>query len=158
MQNSALQRALVSGTASSILSTAALALMGNRETGSPYAPTNAVSHYVHGEKAAHRDGLSLRYTVPGYLIHHASATFWSFVFERFAGTVLDKKSPVGTMAAAAATSALAAFTDYKITPKPLHPGYEKRLSKPSLAVVYGGFAIGLAVGAMLSRRSETYKV
>ena len=158
MQNSALQRALVSGTASSILSTAALALMGKRETGSPYAPTNAVSHYVHGEKAAHRDGLSLRYTVPGYLIHHASATFSSFVFERFAGTVLDKKSPVGTMAAAAATSALAAFTDYKITPKPLHPGYEKRLSKPSLAVVYGGFAIGLAVGAMLSRRSETYKV
>lgn len=158
MHNSALQRALVSGTASSILSTAALALMGKKETGSPYAPTNAVSHYVYGKEAARHDGLSLRYTVPGYLIHHASATFWSFVFERLMGGVLDKKNPAGTLAAAAATSALAAFTDYKITPRPLHPGYEKRLSRPSLAVVYGGFAIGLALGAMLSRRSETYKV
>ena len=40
-----------------------------------------------------------------------SATFWSFVFERLMGGVLDKKNPAGTLAAAAATSALAAFTD-----------------------------------------------
>lgn len=152
MENTALNRALISGTASSLLSTAALALMGKKETGSPYAPTNAVSHYVHGDEAAHHDGLSLRYTIPGYLIHHASATFWSFVFERVMGGVLDKKNPAGTLAAAAATSAFAALTDYKLTPKRLHPGYEKRLSRQSLAVVYGGFALGLALGAVLSRR------
>jgi hypothetical protein len=150
--NTALQRGLISGTASSILSTAALAALGKKEAGSPFAPTNAVSHWIYGDKAAHRDGLSLRYTVPGYLIHHASATFWSILFERFLGGVLDRKNPAGTLAAAAATSAFAAFTDYKLTPKRLHPGYEKRLSRQSLAVVYGGFALGLALGAVLSRR------
>lgn len=152
MENTALNRALISGTASSLLSTAALAMMGKKETGSAYAPTNAVSHYVHGDEAAHHDGLSLRYTIPGYLIHHASATFWSYVFEKVMGGVLDKRSPAGTLAAAAATSAFAALTDYKLTPKSLHPGYEKRLSRQSLAVVYGGFALGLALGAILSRR------
>lgn len=152
MENTALHRALISGTASSLLSTAALAMMGKKETGSAFAPTNAVSHYVYGDEAARHDGLSLRYTVPGYLIHHASSVFWSFVFERVMGGVLDKKNPAGTLAAAAATSAFAALTDYKLTPKRLHPGYEKRLSRQSLAVVYGGFALGLALGAILSRR------
>ncbi|WP_020654376.1 hypothetical protein [Massilia niastensis] len=152
--NTALQRGLISGTASSLISTAALAALGKKETGSPYAATNAVSHYIHGDKAARHDEPSMRYTVPGYLIHHASATFWSVLFERFLGGVLDRKSPVGTLASAAATTAFAAFADYKLTPRRLQPGYEKRLSKQSLAVVYGGFALGLAIGAMMSRRDQ----
>ena len=125
MENTALQRALISGATSSVLSTIAMAIVGKKETGSAFAPTNAVSHYVHGERAGYRDRFSLRYTVPGYLIHHASATFWSFVFERIMGGVLDRKNPAGTMAAAAATSAFAAFTDYRLTPRPLQPGYEQ---------------------------------
>lgn len=152
MENTVLQRALISGATSSVLSTIAMAIVGKKETGSAFAPTNAVSHYVHGERAGYRDRFSLRYTVPGYLIHHASATFWSFVFERLMGGVLDRKNPAGTLAAAAATSAFAALTDYKLTPRPLQPGYEKRLPKKSLAVVYGGIAVGLALGAMLARR------
>jgi hypothetical protein len=37
----------------------------------------------------------------------------------------------------------------------LRPGYEKRLSRPALALVYGAFGLGpgLAAGAMLCRRS-----
>jgi len=154
MEYSALQRTLISGATSSILSTVAMALIGKQETGSAFGPTNAVSHYVHGQKAGYRDRFSLRYTVPGYLIHHASATFWSFVFERLMGGVLDGKNPTGIVAASAATSAFAAFTDYKLTPKSLRPGYEKRLSRNALGVVYGGFAIGLAVGAIMSRRND----
>ena len=154
MENSAIQRALVSGATSSILSTVAMALAGKQETGSAYGPTNAVSHYVHGGKANFRDRFSLRYTVPGYLIHHASATFWSFVFERLMGGVLDRKNPAGTLAAAAATSAFAAFTDYKLTPQRLQPGYEQRLSRKALGVVYAGFAIGMAIGAIMARKNE----
>jgi hypothetical protein len=150
--NTALQRGLVSGTASSLLSTVALAALGKKEVGSIYAPTNAVSHWIYGDKAARHTGPSMRYTVPGYLIHHASATFWSVLFERFAGKYLDRNSPAGTLAASAATAAFACFADYQLTPKRLHPGYEKHLSKPALAIVYAGFALGLAVGAALSRR------
>ncbi|CAN7146347.1 hypothetical protein [Massilia sp. LjRoot122] len=150
--SSALQRGLVSGATSSILSTVALAVLGKKETGSAFAPTNAVSHWIYGDKAARHSSPSMRYTVPGYIIHHASATFWSILFERFAGKYLDRKTPVGMLTAAAATSAFACFADYKLTPKRFQPGYEKHLSKPSLAIVYAGFALGLAAGAALIRR------
>lgn len=151
--NMALQRGLVSGTTASLLSTVALAALGKKEAGSAFAPTNAVSHWIYGDKAARHTGPSMRYTVPGYLIHHVSATFWSVLFERFAGRYLDRSTPAGSLAAAAATSAFACFADYKLTPRRLQPGYEKHLSKPSLAIVYAGFALGLAAGAALSRRS-----
>jgi len=149
----AIQRGLVSGTASSLLSTVALALMGKAEAGSAYGPTNAISHWIFGDKAARRDDPSLQHTATGYLIHHASATFWSVLFERFCGELMDRRDTGKTLAAATATSAVACFVDYQLTPRRLHPGYEKRLSRPALAVVYGAFGVGLAAGAMLSRRS-----
>jgi hypothetical protein len=148
-----LRRGLVSGTTSSLLSTVALAALGKGEAGSMFAPTNAISHWIWGDKAARRDRPSLRYTLSGYLIHHASATFWAVLFERFMGDKLDRTSIAQTLQAATAASAVACFTDYQLTPKRLHPGYEKRLSRPSLAVVYGAFGLGLAAGALLCRRT-----
>jgi hypothetical protein len=150
--NTALRRGLVSGTTASLLSTAALALFGKRETGSEFAPTNAVSHWYWGEKAARRDGLSLRYTLPGYAIHHASATFWAVLFERACGDLLDRRDTGRTLLASTAAAGVACFVDYEMTPQRLKPGYEKRLSRPALAAVYGMFGLGLAAGAMLSRR------
>jgi hypothetical protein len=70
---------------------------------------------------------------------------------------MDGKNPMAIAAASAATSAFAAFTDYKLTPRPLQPGYEKRLSRNALGVVYAGFAIGLAIGAIMSRKNEPPK-
>ncbi len=154
MKYTVLQRALVSGAASSIVSTVAMAVVAKKDTGSPYAATNAVSHYVHGNKASYRDRFSLRYTVPGLLIHHANATFWSFVFERVMGGVLDQKNPAGILASAAATSAFAAFTDHKLVPRPMQPGYQKRLSNKSLGVVYASIAVGMALGAMFLRKDQ----
>lgn len=148
----ALRRGLVSGASASLLSTAALAAFGKRETGSVFAPTNAISHWIWGDKAARRDRPTLRYTLTGYLIHHASATFWAVLFERIAGARLDGQSAARTLQAATAASAVACFTDYQLTPQRLHPGYEKRLSTPALAAVYGAFGLGLAAGALLCRR------
>ncbi|MBD8531754.1 MULTISPECIES: hypothetical protein [unclassified Massilia] len=150
--NTSLQRGLIGGAASSIVSTAALALLGRSEAGSAYAPTNAVSHWIWGDEAAEHNGFSLKYTITGYLIHHASATFWSVLFEKLAGEKLDRKDLRVTMAASAAASALACFADYKLTPQRLQPGYEKRLSKKSLAGVYAAFAVGLALGAIALRK------
>jgi hypothetical protein len=148
----ALQRGLVSGTTASVLSTVALAAFGKREAGSMFAPTNAVSHWIWGDEAAHRDAPSLRYTLTGYAIHHASATFWAVLFERLAGARLDGQSAARTVQAATAASAVACFTDYALTPQRLRPGYEKRLSRPALAGVYGAFGLGLAAGVLLCRR------
>jgi hypothetical protein len=148
----AFQRGLVGGATSSLLSTMTLAALGKREAGSAYAPTNAVSHWIWGDKAARHDAPSGRYTLSGYLIHHGSATFWSVIFERLCGDLLDRKNPAITLGVGTAASAVACFTDYQLTPQRLHPGYEKRLSRPALALVYGSFGVGLALGAMLCRR------
>jgi hypothetical protein len=146
------QRGLVGGATSSLLSTAALAALGKREAGSAYAPTNAVSHWIYGDEAAQHHGPSARYTLPGYLIHHGSAMFWSVIFERLCGELLDRKKPALTLGVGTASAAVACFVDYQLTPQRLKPGYEKHLSRPSLAVVYGAFGVGLALGAMLCRR------
>jgi hypothetical protein len=149
----ALRRGLVSGASSSLLSTAALALFGKREAGSAFAPTNAISHWYWGERAARRDRPSPRYTLPGYAIHHASATFWAVLFERACGDLLDRRDTGKTLLASTAAAGVACFVDYEMTPQRLKPGYEKRLSRPALAVVYGAFGLGLAAGAMLCRRA-----
>jgi hypothetical protein len=151
--NTAFRRGLVGGATSSLLSTAALALLGRRETGSAYAPTNAVSHWIYGDEALHENAPTLRHTVPGYLIHHGSAMFWSVLLERVCGRLFDRREPALTLGVAAAASAVACFADYQLTPKRFQPGFEAHLSRPSLAVVYGVFGVGLALGAMLSRRS-----
>jgi hypothetical protein len=150
--SSSLQRGLVGGAASSIVSTAALALLGRAEGSTAYAPTNAVSHWIWGDEAAEHEGFSLKYTLTGYAIHHVSATFWSVLFEKLAGERLDRKDLRVTLAASAATSAIACFADYQLTPQRLKPGYEKHLSKKSLAGVYAAFAVGLALGAIVLRR------
>ena len=148
----AMQRGMVSGTTASLLSTAVLGALGKGENNSMFAPTNAISHWLWGDKAALQNRPSLRYTVTGYLIHHVSATFWAVLFEKIMGRQLDRKDVPLTIASATAASAVACFTDYQLTPRRLHPGYEMRLSTPSLALVYGAFGLGLAAGALLCRR------
>jgi len=151
--NTAFQRGLVGGATSSMLSTAALAALGKEEGASAYAPTNAISHWIWGDKAMGDQEPNLRHTAVGYLIHHSCATFWSVIFERACGRLLDRKDPALTLGAGAAASAVACFVDYQLTPRRLRPGFETQLSKPSLALVYGSFGLGLALGAMLCRRS-----
>lgn len=150
--NDSIRRGLVSGALSSVVSTVALSALGKRDSGDAVAPVNAVSHWFYGEDAIARDGASAKYTLPGYLIHHASATFWAVLYERFFGHVLDRRDAGATVTAAAATSAVACFTDYQLTPPRLRPGFERHLDRTSLALVYGSFGLGLAVGAMLVRR------
>jgi hypothetical protein len=147
------KRGLVGGSVASVLSTAALAALGKREAGSPFAPTNAISHWFYGNKAALQDKPSFKYTATGFAIHHASSLFWAVLLERLAGKILDRKQPLTTLEVGAATAAVACFADYQLTPQRLQPGYEMRLSRPSLAVVYGAFGVGLALGAMLCRRA-----
>jgi hypothetical protein len=151
--NTAFRRGLVGGATSSVLSTVALALLGRQQAGSAYAPTNAVSHWIWGDEALRADAPSMRHTVPGYLIHHGSATFWSVLFERVCGPLLDRRDPATTLGVATAASAVACVVDYRLTPRRLQPGFEQHLSRPALAVVYGAFGVGLALGAMLSRRT-----
>ncbi|MBV5285556.1 MAG: hypothetical protein JZU45_05700 [Methyloversatilis discipulorum] len=139
---------LIGGTLSSVLSAVLLCAAGRRQTGSPYAAVNAISHWLWKDRAFRRNAPSLRYTGTGYLIHHLASTFWAtgHAAVRSPGSAADARAAI---AGGLATSALACFVDYRLTPHRLQPGFEQRLSRPALTGVYLAFGVGIAVGAWL---------
>lgn len=152
--STALKHSVVPGALASLASTLALAACGKRETGSMFSGVNAVSHWLWGDPATRADRPSLRHTLVGYLIHHGCSMFWAALFEKACCRTLDKKELAGTTAVAAAATAVACVTDYQLTPRRLRPGFEERLSRPSLLLVYTAFGIGLAAGALINRRDS----
>lgn len=150
----ALRQSVLPGALASLASTLVLAACGKRETGSMFAAVNAVSHWLWGDKATRANRPSIKHTLVGYLIHHGASMFWATLFEKTCCKTLDKKEAAATVTAAAAASAVACFTDYQLTPPRLRPGFEERLSRSSLLLVYAAFAVGLAAGACLNRRES----
>jgi hypothetical protein len=138
--------AVISGGAAGVASTAALALRGRRENGSAYAPINAPSHVLYGDRALMKNAATWRYTGAGGAIQLGSAWFWGVLHERLHGHVAERGLGAA-LAAAACTTALAAVVDLVVVPKRLTPGWERRLSPRSVALVYGAFGLGLALGS-----------
>jgi hypothetical protein len=158
-----LRDGLISGSIASASSTLTLSVCGKNENGTPYAPTNAISHWFYGDRAYHHNERTLRYTATGYAIHHASSTLWAIVFERLFGERADKPDVPAVLAGITAVAAMACFADYHLTPPRLRPGYEKRLSSPALFLVYATFGVGLAVRGMTAtalrkRRGRTSQI
>lgn len=154
----AIRRAMTSGTVVGLGIAAATALAGKRETGSAAAPLNATSHIVWGDKAALQDAPSLKYTLTGFVLNHASAIFWAAVYEKFLGADSARSSPYASLLrpliGGAVVSAGAYLTDYYLVPKRLTPGFEKRLSGKSLATVYALLAIGLAATDLIAHSTR----
>ena len=144
-------RAIVSGSCASALSAVALAIAGHKEAGSAAAPVNAVSHWYWGDEALHQRQTDVRHTVAGYLTHHGAAIFWAVLLAAFLQRNPAMNTPPRLALASAATSAIACFVDFRLTPQRLTPGYEHRLSRKALAVTYLVFAVGLALGALVTR-------
>jgi hypothetical protein len=142
--------ALVSGTAASIVSTAALALLAHREGKSAFQPTNATSHWLHGDSAASYREPDTDHTLVGYATHHASALFWAVPFEIWLAA-RPPRTAAGLLGDVCTMSAIAAAIDYGATPKRLTPGWELVLSKRSMAATYAAMALGLAAGALVAR-------
>lgn len=138
-----LRCAWVSGSVASIASTAVLTAAVQLGGKPPASGTNATSQWVWGRAAWRARRGDLRHTAVGYLIHHASSVWWAVLFE----AVHAWRPPRGqreVMLRAAATSALAAWVDYRVVPKRLTPGFEAHLGRPAIACVYAAFAAGLA--------------
>ena len=146
------QRALVAGSCASVLSAAVLALAGRREAGSAAAPINAVSHWYWGDRAFRQQGPDVMHTVVGYATHHSASIFWAALLAWYLQRHPQRSSPAQLAVASAATSAIACLVDFRFTPDRLTPGYEHRLSRKALAATYAVFAVGLALGALLTTR------
>lgn len=148
LDRSFVQRVSLGGGLASLLSLAALAHGGRRDVGSALAPINAPSHWFWGDEALRRNGASAKYTLLGATTHHASSLFWAGVYELL-GLRRRRRTAAGAVADAAVVTALAAVVDLRIVPERLTPGFERRLSKRSLAWVYVAFGAGLAIGGVL---------
>lgn len=145
---------LMSGAIGSLTSTVALSVAGQKEIGSVLGPINVISRWLWGDRTAHHHEASLRYTATGYAIHHASATLWAVVYEKLSEK--PEQSLPDRIAGGLGVAAMACFTDYKLTPYRLQPGYEKHLSRPALALVYGSFGLALAARGALARTNERH--
>ncbi|GHC91977.1 hypothetical protein GCM10007320_41420 [Pseudorhodoferax aquiterrae] len=145
--------ALVAGSLASLLSCAVLAWAGRRENASAAAPLNAVSHWYWDDEALQHDGVDAAHTATGYATHHATSVFWAGLFALACRRQPALRRGKGALMGSAATSALACFVDFQLTPRRFTPGFEHRLSRPALAGVYAAFALGLALGtAAVERR------
>lgn len=144
---------VVSGSIASVLSTWMLVRAGRRR-GDAAGPVNAVSHWIWGDRALREDGASPAFTATGYLIHHAASLWWGVLHARAWGARPEAKRPLPLALGATAAAAVACFVDYRLTPKRLTPGFEHRLSRKEMALVYGLFAVGLAIGSRMMKDSE----
>lgn len=175
-------RAVISGTIGGLAAAAAASLAGKREDGSYAGPLNATSHIIWGDEAARQDEPSLKYTLTGFLLNHASAIFWALFYEKLLGKGEKRQSwhhPKNwnqgargdrTTAAptedailkpildSAAVTAGAYLIDYHLIPRRFTPGFEKRLSGKSMAAVFVALAAGLAardiIQAAKARRDQ----
>jgi hypothetical protein len=150
----ALREGATTGSAASILSTAALALAGRRENGTCAAPVNAISHWVWDHPALRQDGTDARHTVTGYLIHHGASIWWGTLHSLAWGGRREAKRPAPALVGAGVAAAGACFVDFKMTPERLTPGFEHRLSPGALLGVYASFALGLALASMALARKD----
>ena len=136
------------GSVASAATAAVAAALGKAEAGSAWAPLNAVSHAIWGDRAARRSGFSGKYTLTGTALNQGGAMFWALVYEKVFGRT---RSLPGALLGGAAVAALAFVVDYYVVPKRLTPGYEKRLSPRALAGIYGALALGLGASTILRR-------
>jgi hypothetical protein len=143
-----LREGWAAGSAASAASAAALLFAGQRETGHPAAPVNAISHWVWDRPAYRQDPPSLRHTLVGYLVHHGASVFWATLYAAAWARRREQRRAPAALATAAAAAAVACFVDLRMTPERLTPGYEHRLSGKAMAAVYVCFAVGLAAGAI----------
>jgi hypothetical protein len=150
----ALRQGAWAGSLASMLSALALAVAGHRREGEPFAPVNAISHWVWGDPALREDGADLRHTALGYLIHHGASLFWSTLHAQAWSGARAPRTPAHALGHAAVTAAVACFVDYRLTPRRFTPGFEHRLHRKQMAAVYGCFALGLALGTLLSMQHE----
>lgn len=145
------RRSLISGSLASIASAVSLSLLGKKELKRSAAPINGPSQWLWGRHASYTNRFSFRYTVIGYCIHHAASIFWAIWYERFRNSTPTANVINAAIKPAVITTATAYAVDFYLTPKRFTPGFENRLSKKSLLSVYGVFALGLAIPALLAR-------
>lgn len=151
MTDSILPRVLVSAALSSLTTVALASTLGRLSGRSPAEPMNAVGSHVAGQHASYRTSFSLQSTLPGVLINLGGCLFWSNVMEWWV-----RQQPLAgsrdALRRGAVAAALAYLVDYHGIPRRLRPGYERKLSRAQLLLVYSSLALALPLRAWVAGR------
>lgn len=150
------KHACVSGSNASLLSAIALSICSKVEEGSAAGALNGPSQWIWGPQEANTRRATLRHTLVGYAIHHASSILWALGYEHVFGygrrRALARASVSRIAVEAAATAAVAYVVDYHVTPKRLRPGFRKHVGSAGIFAGYAAFALGLAVTTVVRKR------
>jgi hypothetical protein len=144
--------ALMSGTAASLTSAAALMAGSKIRDGSWAGGLNGPSQWLWGESEAYTRRATFQHTAVGYVIHHSTSIFWAVLHETVFGGSRKKKPVLQHCTEAIASAATAYVVDYHMTPRRLRPGFEKHVSSTGMVATYAAFAAGLAITAILRDR------
>lgn len=147
----ACRNAVGEGLLAAVLSAVVLVWRGRTDAGSAPAPLNAVSHWIWPRVALRRNDVSLKHTLTGTVTHVGASLFWG-AFYSLLRHLRREPTTVNAVTDAAALTTVAAVVDLKVVPDRLTPGFEKRLERDSLVLVYAAFAVGLALGGIRALR------
>ena len=148
----AVRSAAVSGSIAAASTSAYVAAAGARDTGSAIAPINATSHIAWGESAGDVETVDARHTLLGATLNLGACVFWASFYERFFGRAADRGDMGTALLGGGLVAAAAYVTDYHVVPKRLTPGWESRISQPSLFAAYAVLALSLPLRGLLRRR------
>lgn len=152
--NQALKDGAIIGVMAGVATAVTAAARGRKDSGSAVAPVNATSHVLWGDRAASVEKPTVRNTATGLLINIGAAVFWATMLEKFFGLVMNRRGWRAIAWAAPVTAMVAYVTDYKLVPRRLTPGYEKRVSRKSLYGIYVVLGAAMAAGAVLTRSKK----
>jgi len=153
-QGSIAYRAVAIGSIASLAVHGVLAIFGRSAGRSAFAPVNATSHIVYGPAAGAVDEADLPHTGVGAAINHGASIFWAVPLAWWLATRRET-STADIVLGAAATGIAAGVVDYGVVPRRLSPGWHLALPARSVAGTFGALAVGLALGALLTRGPST---
>ncbi len=148
-----LRSAFVSGSGASFGSAAALAVAAQVDGKAAVRPINATSQWLNGEAAGSHEGFDGAHTVVGFLTNHVASISGAVFIEAWRARRCSA-GPFSMLRDALIMSAVAAAVGYGATPKRFTPGWEFVVSTKGMAVAYGGLAVGLAAGALLTQSAR----
>jgi len=143
-----LTRGLKTGLALAGATNATIMLASDRENGSPWAALNCVAHIVDGDDKEQPREYAPRESRLGILVNGTAMSAWGVLYEGALLVTNTKSSPLTAVLATAAAYVI----DYKIVPKQLTPGIEKRLSPQSVMLSYAAMTVMFALSPLWNKK------
>ena len=151
--SAALRKAALSGAVAAGTTAVCVTLAGKRDSGSAVAPLDATSHIAWGESAGSVETIDTHHTLLGVALHVGACVFWATFYEKYFGRAAERGELGTALLGGGAVAAAAYVTDYHVVPKRLTPGWEYRISRRSLAMIYTVLALSLPLRGLLRRKS-----